>query len=381
MDVTVVVPTFNEAGNVVELVSRLTAAAEDTLRIEILFVDDSTDRTPAVVLATAAAAAVPVRLIHRDAPVGGLSGAVIEGLRAASADVCVVMDGDLQHPPEVVPGLVARFRAGDADLVVASRYVRDGSSAGLADATRNLVSRVTTGLTKAMFPVRLHGCSDPMTGFFLVDRRRVDLVGLRPRGFKILLEILARQQLRIAEIPFDFAPRHAGTSKASMRQGVRFLAQLAALRFGKMSAFAVIGGIGAVANLAIMWLLTSLGVPYLWAAAIAAEATIIGNFVLQERFVFHEMLGDASRRRSRFAKSFAFNNVEALVRIPVLALLVETWHISSVLAAAITLAVAFVARYAFHALVVYAPARDRRSPRANEVLDQIDEQVRAPGEL
>ena len=103
-----------------------------------------------------------------------------------------------------------------------------------------------------MFPVRLREVSDPMTGFFLIDRRSVVQALLRPRGFKILLEILARRPMRIAEVPFDFADRHAGESKASLRQGVHFLTQLTALRFGKMSLFAVIGGLGAVANVAIV---------------------------------------------------------------------------------------------------------------------------------
>jgi dolichol-phosphate mannosyltransferase len=377
--VTVIVPTFNEAPNVEPLVRRLGQAMGDVPR-EVLFVDDSTDATPDEVRRVAALVDFPVRVIHREEAAGGLSGAVLLGMREAASDVCVVMDGDLQHPPETVPRLLDRFRESGADVVVASRYVRDGSSAGLADLTRNLVSRTTTALTKAMFPLKLRDCTDPMTGFFLIDRRCVEHVTLRPRGFKILLEILARQQLRVAEVPFDFAARQAGDSKASVRQGLRFLAQLTALRFGKMSAFAVIGAIGAVANLAIMYGLIRLGTPYLWAAAIAAETTIIGNFLLQERFVFRELLAQASGRWSRFAKSFAFNNAEALVRIPVIALLVEGWKLSSMLAAAITLVVAFVARYAFHALVVYAP-RTRRSPRAERVLDELDEQAISPGEL
>lgn len=379
LPVTIIVPTYNEAANVDALVSRI-AALPDARRYEVLFVDDSDDDTPDVVERVAADAAISVRLLHRDRPVGGLSGAVIEGLRAASNDTCVVMDGDLQHPPEVIPDLVARFEESDANVVVASRYVGGGSAKGLAGLRRNVVSRTTTALTKAMFPLRLRDCTDPMTGFFLVDRSQIDLDRLAPRGFKILLEILARHNLRVSEIPFSFAERHAGKSKANIPQGLQFFLQLARLRFGKMSTFAVIGALGAVANLGIMFVLTQWGMSYIWAAVIAAEATIIGNFVLQERFVFREMLGDASSMWSRFAKSFTFNNAEALIRIPVLALMVETWHISSVLAAAITLAVAFIARYAFHALVVYAP-RKNTSSTTERIIDEIDEQITSPGEL
>ncbi|WP_231880230.1 glycosyltransferase [Microbacterium sp. H83] len=388
--VTVIVPMFNERDNVAELVSR-TAAALAGYDAEILVVDDSTDDTAAEVERVAADAALRVRVIHRTANTGGLGGAVVVGLRAAASDLCIVMDGDLQHPPELLPALLARHAEADADVVAASRYIGGGDTSGLGTAVRFGVSRAATWLTRAMFPIRLARSTDPMTGFFLVDRRRLDLEALRPQGFKILLEILARTDLRIAEIPMEFAERRHGTSKASMRQGATFVAHLARLRFGKMSLFALIGVIGAAANLGIMWMLTAFGVPYIWAAIIGAEVTIIGNFLLQERFVFADMRTDARALRVRFASSFAFNNVEAALRIPVMALMVETWHISSVLATGLSLIVAFFARFLFHSLVVYAPQRRRGAdaapaePKADtaalRVIRAIDAEAMKPGEL
>jgi len=356
MDLTVIVPTFNEGPNVDELIRRVGAALRGR-SFEMVFVDDSTDDTPDIIRRCADAADFPIRLIHRDEPIAGLGGAVLDGFRAAQARWCLVMDGDLQHPPEDIPRLLDRAAQGDVDIVVASRYVKGGTSGGLAGATRTAVSRTSTALTKSMFPRKLHGCTDPMTGFFLVDRDAVELDQLRPRGFKILLEILARRQLRIGEVPFAFATRHAGQSKASVTQGIRFLTQLAMLRFGRMSAFALVGGVGAIANLVIMWGLIRLGMDYLPAAIIASEITIIGNFLLLEYLVFADMRADSGMMRTRFLKSFTFNNLEALVRIPVLALLVQDAHIPSVLAAAITLVAAFVVRFVYHALWVYAPKR------------------------
>ncbi|WP_258567050.1 MULTISPECIES: GtrA family protein [unclassified Microbacterium] len=314
------------------------------------------------------------------------------GLEAAASDVCIVMDGDLQHPPELLPVILARHGEDDADVVAASRYVGGGDTSGLGTAVRFGVSRVATWLTRAMFPIRLARSTDPMTGFFLVDRRRLDVSALKPQGFKILLEILARNDLRVAEVPMEFAERRHGTSKASLRQGGTFIAHLARLRFGKMSLFALIGAIGAAANLGIMWALTAAGVPYIWAAVIGAEVTIIGNFLLQERFVFADMRTDARALGIRFASSFAFNNVEAALRIPVMALMVESWHISSVLATGLSLIVAFFARFLFHSLVVYAPQRRKRnddSPSAEpptdtaaqRVIRAIDVEVMKPGEL
>ncbi|WP_412961171.1 glycosyltransferase [Microbacterium sp. 179-I 3D2 NHS] len=387
--VTVIVPTFNERDNVSELVAR-TAAALAGREAEILFVDDSDDGTAAEVERVAADAPIPVRVIHRTENGGGLGGAVVVGLGAAASDVCIVMDGDLQHPPELLPALLDRHAAGDADVVAASRYIGGGDTSGLGTAVRFGVSRSATWLTRAMFPIRLARSTDPMTGFFLVDRSRLDLAALRPQGFKILLEILARNDVRIAEVPMEFAERRHGSSKASLRQGATFLAHLARLRFGKMSLFALIGVIGAAANLGIMWALTTAGVPYVWAAIIGAEVTIVGNFLLQERFVFADMRTDARALGVRFATSFAFNNVEAALRIPVMALMVETWHISSVLATALSLIVAFFARFLFHSLVVYAPRRRRKTDAGGEppvdtaaqrVIRAIDVEVMKPGEL
>ena len=385
--VTIIVPTFNERENVEELVAGIAEALAGR-DAEILFIDDSSDGTIDEIARIGASAPLTVRGIHRDTNTGGLGGAVALGLREAAHDVCIVMDGDLQHPPTLLPALIDRYDRGDVDVVAASRYIGGGDSAGLGTAMRFGVSRAATWLTRAMFPRRLWGSSDPMTGFFLVDRARLDLDALQPRGFKILLEILVRSDVRIAEVPMTFAERRHGSSKATLRQGMTFAAHLARLRFGKMSLFALIGLVGAVANIGIMWLLTTAGMPYVWAAIIGAEATIIGNFVLQERFVFDDLRDDASRLWVRFAASFSFNNVEAALRIPVMALMVESWHISSVLATALSIVVAFFARFFFHALVVYAPRRRQDAAgepptdtAAQRIIKVIDDQAMRPGEL
>ena len=390
--VTVIVPTFNERDNIAELVSRISGALE-AADAEILFVDDSTDDTMTEIERVAAEATIPVRGIHRDQNTAGLGGAVVVGLREAAHDVCVVMDGDLQHPPELIPALVAKYAEGKTDVVAASRYVGGGDSRGLGTALRFGMSRAATWLTKAMFPRKLWRSTDPMTGYFLVDRRQIDLDALRPQGFKILLEILVRSDaLRVSEVPMDFAERQHGASKASLRQGATFLAHLGRLRFGKMGLFAMIGLAGAIVNVGIMWALTRAGMPYVWAAIIGAEVTIIGNFVLQERYVFRDLRADARSLWVRFSASFLFNNAEAALRIPVMALMVETWHISNVLATALSLVVAFFARFLFHALVVYAPRRRASAPRdavsepptdtaAQRIIRAVDAEAMRPGEL
>lgn len=236
-ELSVLVPTRNEAGNIEELLRRV-ATAVAGIPTEIVFIDDSDDLTPEVIRAVArrgGGAACQVSLIHRQGArrAGGLAGAIVDGLRAARAPWACVLDADLQHPPEVIPMLLARAECDGADLVVASRHCGQGSADGLGP-VRLLVSAASSSAARVLFPWRLRGVTDPMSGFFLVRPGAIDLETLRPRGFKILLELLVRcHSLRRAEVGFTFADRHAGESKGSLREGLNYLRSLGELRFGR----------------------------------------------------------------------------------------------------------------------------------------------------
>ncbi|MGD9525526.1 glycosyltransferase [Pseudonocardia sp.] len=360
--VTVLVPTFNEAANVGELVARLREVLPGDGTHEVLFVDDSTDDTPQRIRDAAAGPGAPVRLLHRDEGTGGLGGAVVEGLRAASGEWVVVMDGDLQHPPTVVPGLVAAGTEAGADLVVATRYAGGGDSCGLANRYRRLVSQSSTTLTRALFPRRLAAVSDPMSGFFAVRRRALRLDDLRPLGFKIMLELVVRNGIdRIVEVPFTFGERFAGESKSSLREGARFVRHLCALRFGgsasvRILGFGLVGLSGFIPNLAVLWLLnTGYGMHYLPAAVISTQVAILWNFVLLELLVFtHHRRWRVGGRLLSF---LALNNVDLIARLPLLALLVERGGMAVVPATAATLLVAFVLRFLITDRLIYLRSR------------------------
>jgi dolichol-phosphate mannosyltransferase len=246
----VIVPTRNEAGNVAALVERLQGGLEqlrdDGVGCEIFFVDDSDDETPAAVDAVRSAWADSdgeIWCVHRPSTLrwGGLGGAVVDGLRVTGADWVCVIDGDLQHPPELVPSLLARARSradgAEVDLVVASRYCEEGSSQGL-DLARTAISRLMTNVARLSFPGRLAGVTDPMSGFFLVRRKAIRVDDLRPDGFKILLEVLVRTPgLRVAEVPFTFGDRHAGESKASLSVAAQYFRHVITLRFPRTAAY------------------------------------------------------------------------------------------------------------------------------------------------
>jgi glycosyltransferase involved in cell wall biosynthesis len=148
-DFTVVVPTRNESGNITALVARLESVLAG-MPAEILFVDDSDDDTPDRVLEVARHTTHRVRLLHRPPGerAGGLGTAVLAGFGAADTTWALVMDADLQHPPELVPELVRAGCDDESDLVVASRYRGAGDSAGLGGVVRHAVSRSSTLLTK-----------------------------------------------------------------------------------------------------------------------------------------------------------------------------------------------------------------------------------------
>lgn len=229
--VSVVMPTFNEAGNIRELLRQLSAALPPDLPAEVVFVDDSTDDTADAIAAAADGCRLSVVLLKRARRTGGLGGAVVEGLRIARAPWAVIMDADLQHPPSLVPRLLAVGESCEVDLVVATRYADGGNGRGLGSTYRRVVSAASTALSIAALGEQAARLSDPMSGFFAVRTAALRLDLARPIGYKVLLELVLRSKLtRVAHVPYTFRTRHAGRSKSTPREGIRFLRHLMALR-------------------------------------------------------------------------------------------------------------------------------------------------------
>lgn len=358
-DLTVVIPSFNEGPNVEALLVRLERSLGG-LETEVVYVDDSTDDTPMVIEQAAGRhRGLDVRCLHRDVPTGGLAGAVVAGLAVASAPVVVVMDGDLQHPPENVLDLYRKVVLTNADVVVASRYIDGGDSGGLSGRFRKAVSTVSGGLAKVLFPRRLSGCSDPMSGFFAVRREALRLDTITQCGYKILLALLLHRRLRVAEVPFVFAPRHAGKSKASTREGLRYVRLLMLLRTGPGLLFTLVGASGVLPNLALVALLSHLGVHYVLAAALAVQAAIMWNFVGAELIVFRDRrVGKLWHRAVRYQ---VLSETD-LLRLPFVALLVGGLGFGVVLATILTLAAAVALRYSLAARLVYGAAVVHSTP-------------------
>ncbi|GAA3920237.1 glycosyltransferase [Actinoplanes auranticolor] len=359
---TVVIPTFNERDNIAALLERLVAVLPES-DTEIVFVDDSTDDTPEVIRAAARTCPIPITVHHREHSTGGLGGAVVEGMRLARGAWIVVMDADLQHPPEIVPDLIAAGLRDGADLVIGTRYAGGGTTDGLSDGYRKFISGGSTFATKMIFRNSLLQVSDPMSGLFAVRTSSLQVDELRPLGYKVLLELVVRNRPgRIVEVPYTFQQRHAGESKSTMAEGVRFLKHLAILRFGaertRMLAFALIGVSGLLPNQLALWFLAHVaGVHYLAAAVLANMIAVGWNFALTDTLLYRNR-----RHRSlasRLSRFFLMGNADLLLRIPLLALLVDGVHVGVLAANLMTLVTSFVVRFLILDKVIY-----RAKPRA-----------------
>src|ERR687897_2559550 len=253
---TVVVPTRNEADNVPKLVHELRESLSD-LNYRVVFVDDSTDETPEMIQVLSEQDG-RIRLVRREGTerYGGLSTAVTTGIElfSGASEYTCVMDADLQHPPEKVREMLEIARRSDADVVVASRYGPGGNYAGLSGRMRRAVSVGSKYPAPLLFK-EARKTNDPMAGFFLIKNQAISGIQFRPTGFKVLLEILVcAPELKVLETPFEFQVRHAGVSKATIRQGFEYLSHILSLFWyvpsaGRFWKFALVGASGGLVNL------------------------------------------------------------------------------------------------------------------------------------
>lgn len=293
---TLVLPTYNETESLPIVLPEIAAALKGSDFEVIIVDDDSPDGTAA--FARGLITQYPwLRVVER---VGrrGLSSAVIEGWLAGRGDVLAVADADGQHDLSILPQLVQAVEQGAA-VAIGSRYT-EGGSTGTWGGSRLALSKTATTLTGLLCPSPV---TDPMSGFFAVSRQAFDKVvhTLRPKGFKLLMEVLVHlpKEARLAERPYTFRERRAGTSKMSLRVEVEFLESLYDLTIGRvfpliLVKYLAVGALGVLVNLATFRLVSTLRPDtlqptYLGATTallLAIEASILFNFLLNNLWTF-----------------------------------------------------------------------------------------------
>ena len=292
-DLTVVVPTLNERENIAPLLDRFDAALEG-VAWEAIFVDDDSRDGTADHIRDIARRDSRVRCLQR---VGrrGLTTACVEGILASAAPYVAVIDADLQHDESILPRMLQSLQQEPYDIVVGSRYVT-GGSLGDWDRNRVRISGFATWLSRVICRAEI---ADPMSGFFMLPRHvfEASARGMSGQGFKILLDLLASspQPLRIKELPYKFGKRRFGESKLDTLVVWEFIMLIADKLIGhvvpvRFALFALIGGLGLLVHLAVLWLSFNIvGISFVLSQTIATTVAMTSNFFLNNLFTYRDL--------------------------------------------------------------------------------------------
>ena len=314
VDLSIVLPTFNEARNIAAVIQQLSHVLEGLpgLSYEILVVDDdSPDRTWEQALLQGSKNGC-VRVLRRQGE-RGLATAVIRGWQAAKGRILGVMDADLQHPPEVVARLFTAITDG-ATLAVGSRVVAGG---GVSDwnLARRMISRSAQLIGLIVLPEVIGRVGDPLSGCFLLRRSALAGAALNPQGYKILIEVLARGIVpRIAEIGYVFGERQVGRSKVSAKIYLEYLQHLLRLRFASLLMnsfvrFCLVGSCGVLVDMLTLYLLSDPSTLH-WGLTrskiIGAQLALISNFLMNDAWTFAAHVGADQGIRAKFHRLLKF---------------------------------------------------------------------------
>lgn len=289
----VIVPSYNERGNIELLYEKVALALGDT-PWEMIVVDDNSPDGTADVVNELSRVYANIRCVRRFGR-RGLASACVEGMAVTAAPYVAVIDADHQHDETILPKMLAEALSG-ADLVVGSRFAEGGSAGDGLSATRLSGSNLANRLAGM---IAGQAVSDPMSGFFLM-RREAALEAapkLASDGFKILIDLIVTsarmgKPLKIAEVPYTFRPRHAGESKMNPLIVIQYLG----LWVSKMTAgalppsfllFGLVGGTGVVVHLAALALFTSIfGQGFVVSQIAATLIAMAWNFVLNNNLTY-----------------------------------------------------------------------------------------------
>jgi dolichol-phosphate mannosyltransferase len=220
-ELTVIIPTFNEESNIERIISEVDLVfLQSTIQGEILIVDDNSPDHTIALVNTLKNSKANLNLLVRMAD-HGLSQSVADGFTYASSEIFIVIDADLSHPPALIPTMYNEVKAGH-DIVIGSRYMKGG---GIKEwpLKRRVISLGATFLGRILFPT----VSDPVSGFFAVRKTVVAEAPLKPRGYKILLEVLGKGSWeKSKEIPFEFVDREIGSSKLKFNTILEYARQV-----------------------------------------------------------------------------------------------------------------------------------------------------------
>ncbi|MDF5708373.1 MAG: glycosyltransferase [Nostoc sp. S4] len=323
-----VIPTYEERNNVKNIVKILSLILDESIpgKYELIIVDDDSPDGTWEIAQSLTTEYAQLRVMRRQQE-RGLSSAVIRGWQSATGSVLGVIDGDLQHPPEVLMQLLRSIEQG-ADLAVASRHVEGGGVSSWS-VIRRLLSRGAQLLGLIILPGVLGRVSDPMSGYFMVRRSAIANAILNPVGYKILLEVIGRGKVnQLTEVGYVFCERKEGESKVTWKQYIDYIHHLVRLRlstgrvgrfkkkvnfpFGRFMRFGLVGLSGVFVDMAVLYLLsdpTTLAWPLTRSKIIAGEIAILNNFFWNDAWTFADVSARQQEWHQRGKRFLKFNTI------------------------------------------------------------------------
>jgi dolichol-phosphate mannosyltransferase len=361
--ISIVVPTYKERENIGLLVERIHTNLNGH-NYEVVIIDDNSNDGSAELVA-ALSQKYPVRIIVRTNK-RGLASAVVDGVAQSESENVIVMDADLQHPPEVLPEIVKALQT--HDFVMASRYVKGGSP-GKWTLSRRIVSFVANLMALPL----AYKINDRMSGFFGFKRAVVNTESLSPTGWKIGLEILVRSKFKSpTEVPFTFTTRAYGESKLSQRIIMQYLQQLIDLYSFKYQIlnFMVVGGIGTVINLGLYSILTLIPALKVFAFERVGDTYYVPPFIISSlvAIVCNYLMNKAStfkgwkEQKGGFGRYLAMGLLTLIPDTGLLIVFVQVFHIHRVLSAALAILIMFLVRFLIARTWIW-----KKNPRKNQI--------------
>ncbi|MDP9289553.1 MAG: glycosyltransferase family 2 protein [Thermoproteota archaeon] len=368
-DLSVIIPTYNEYENILQLVEIIKDKLPDGLFTEIIIVDDNSPDGTGRLIANYIENALTkvcsgiqqahenssnfaintresiVRLVRRENK-SGLISAILQGIKSSTGKYILVMDADFSHPPETVPLLINELLRDPNSIVVASRYIRGGSIRGWPY-KRLLLSRLAAKI--AIHGLKLCNVRDPISGFFAFPRHIIENIRFDTYGYKLLLEILVKAQgVRVKEIPYTFIDRKSGESKFDNRVMLDYLKAVWHLyRYGresklvtakeekrrsvlflsKAARFYSVGATGLLLNYIVSMMLTKGIISNFWylqASTIGIILSITSNFFLNKIWTFEDRNFSPRNTLKQYGMFLGLSTVGGVVQLILLYLFVQS---------------------------------------------------------
>jgi dolichol-phosphate mannosyltransferase len=360
----IIIPTYNEAGNIIPLLEKIRHNIPKDTFVEVVIVDDdSPDGTGQIVddymnhydgkysgstNNDNRSNQLNLKVVHRKKSKGLIS-AILDGVKHSQGDIIVVMDADLSHPPELIPRIIDEFRGNPNGIVIASRYIGGGTIRGWS-LRRRIIS--WGAVTLARYGLRIRSIRDPMSGYFAVPRKIMDDISFGTRGYKMLLEILVKEQTNTKrkEIPYSFQDRRLGKSKLGTKVIIEYVLAIWQLyRYGqkkrkvidteqkrneerksvlflsKAGRFFTVGASGLVINYLASLLISNYSTLWYMHATLGGIAvSMTSNFLLNRIWTFEDTdFSSSTRILKQYLLFLAFSSIGASIQLILVYLLVE----------------------------------------------------------